>query len=141
MQRRVNESARGLKQQQTRFLQLTVRCQNEVKVFSYIAEYPILQIAQSDLHFTPWQTCSIKHRLSLSGSIQSRCKYCAGFIHKYPPLSTARYSFKQLSELERSRVKQLAQSFTRPHKGCLSEESEALVTVILSLAQPNYSKQ
>ena len=31
------------------------------KVSSYTAQYPVLCTDQSALHFTPWQTCSIKH--------------------------------------------------------------------------------
>ena len=38
------------------------------------------------------------------------------FIYKYPPMSIARYSFIQLSELEQCRVKELAQGFTRQHR-------------------------
>ena len=34
------------------------------------------------------------------------------FIHKYPPLAIARYSFIQLSELEQCRMKNLAHGFT-----------------------------
>ena len=37
------------------------------KVNSYIAQYPILRIAQSALLFTPWQTSYIKHYLSFPG--------------------------------------------------------------------------
>ena len=33
----------------------------------YIAQYPVHWIAQSALHFTPWQTCSFRHNLKVSG--------------------------------------------------------------------------
>ena len=33
-----------------------------------MAQYPILGTAQSVLHFTPWQTCSIKLHLGFSGT-------------------------------------------------------------------------
>ena len=53
-----------------------------------------------------------------------------GCSYTYPPLSTARYSFIQLSELEQCRVKKLAQSFNTvaqdSNPGSLSQESEAL---------------
>ncbi|KAK2161145.1 hypothetical protein NP493_1599g00001 [Ridgeia piscesae] len=69
-------------------------------VSSYIAQYPILRIAQSALHFTSladlftqtpsqllWEASS--HMLQL---MREGCSYI------YPPLSIARYSFIQLSE-------------------------------------------
>ena len=37
------------------------------------------------------------------------------FVHKYPPLPIARYSIIELSELEKCRVKELAQGLTRQH--------------------------
>ena len=62
----------------------------------------------------PWQTSSIEHHLNCSGNqsaiLQLMCKGCS---YKYPPLSIARYSFMQLSELEQCRVNKLAQGFTR----------------------------
>ena len=51
-------------------------------------------------------------------------------VHKYSPLSIARYSFIQLSELEQCRVKKLARGFNTAaqdsNPGSLSRESEAL---------------
>ena len=38
----------------------------EVKISSYIAQYPVIMIVQSTLHVTPRQTCSIEHRLGFS---------------------------------------------------------------------------
>ena len=83
------------------------------KVSSYIAQYPILRIAQSALHIisladlfnqTPsqllWEASS--HTLQL---MRKGCSYT------YPPLSIARYSFIQLNGLEQCRVKKLAQGF------------------------------
>ena len=80
---------------------------------SYIAQYPVLRTAQSALHFTSltdlftqtpsrllWEASS--HMLQL---MREGCSYT------YPPLSIARYSFIQLSELEQCRVKKLAQGF------------------------------
>ena len=83
----------------------------KVKVSSYIAQYLILRIAQSALHFTSltdlftqtpsqllWEASS--HMLQL---MHEDCSYT------YPPLSIARYSFTQMNELEQRRVKKLAQ--------------------------------
>ena len=53
-----------------------------------------------------------------------------GCSYTYPPLSIARYSFIQLSELEQCRVKKLAQGFNTAAQdlkpGSHSRESEAL---------------
>ena len=38
----------------------------KVKVWFYIALYPVRWTAQSALHFLPWQTCSIQHQLGFS---------------------------------------------------------------------------
>ena len=55
---------------------------------------------------------------------------CEGFSYVYPPLSIARYSFIQLSELEQYRVHKHAQYFSTAVKdsnmGSLTRESEAL---------------
>ena len=53
-----------------------------------------------------------------------------GSSYTYPPLSLARYSFIQLSELEQCRVNKLAQGFNTAaqdsNPGSRSRESEAL---------------
>ena len=53
-----------------------------------------------------------------------------GCSYTYPPLSVARYSFMQLSELEQCRVKKLAQGFNTTaqdsNPGSRSREFEAL---------------
>ena len=36
----------------------TVNSVKKVKLYFYIAQYPVRWTAQSALHFTPWQTCS-----------------------------------------------------------------------------------
>ena len=84
-----------------------------LKANSYTAQYPVLGTVQSALHSTPladlftqtpsqllWEASS--HMLQL---IREGCSYT------YPPLSIARYSFIQLSELEQCRVKKRAQGF------------------------------
>ena len=103
-----------------------------VKASSYIAQYPVLRTIQSTLHFTSltdlftqspsqllWEASS--HMLQL---LHEGCSYT------YPPLSIARYSFIQLSELEQCRVKKLAQGFNTAAQdsnlGSRSRESEAL---------------
>ena len=80
---------------------------------SYISQYPVIRTAQSAVQFTSlsdlftqtpsrllWEASS--HMLQL---MREGCSYT------YPPLSIARYSFIQLSELEQCRVKKLAQGF------------------------------
>ena len=103
-----------------------------VKVSSYIAQYPFIRTAQSALHFTSladlfnktpsqllWEASS--HVLKLMSEV---CSYT------YPPLSIARHSFIQLSELEQCRVETFAQRFNTAaqdsNPGSLSRESEAL---------------
>ena len=53
-----------------------------------------------------------------------------GYSYTYPPLSIARYSFIQLSELEQCRVKKIAQGFNTAaqcsNQCSRSRESEAL---------------
>ena len=60
-----------------------------------------------------------------------------GCSYTYPPLSIARYSFIQLSELEPCRVKTLAQGFNTAaqdlNPGSLSRESEALPLSLCAL--------
>ena len=102
------------------------------KVCSYITRDPILKIVQSTLHFTSltdlfnqtpsrllWEASS--HMLQL---MREGCSYT------YPPLSIARYSFIQLSDLEQCRVTKLAQGVnTAIHDsnlGSLSRELKAL---------------
>ena len=85
---------------------------NTSKASSYIAQYPVLGTVQSVLQFTSltdlftqtpsrvlWEASS--HMLQL---MREGCSYT------YPPLSIARYSFIQLSELEQCRVKILLTS-------------------------------
>ena len=104
----------------------------KAKASSYVAQYPVLRTIQSALHFTSltdlftqtpsrllWEASS--HMLQL---MREGCSYT------YPPLSIARYSFIQLSQLEQCRVKKLAQGFNTTAQdsnlGSRSRESEAL---------------
>ena len=109
------------------------------KISSYIgfAQYPILRIARSALHFTcladlynltPSQLISE----ASSNMLQLMCKDCS---YTYPPLCIARHSFIQQSELEQCRMKKYAQGFNTAaqdsNPGPLSQEhrgreSEAL---------------
>ena len=99
---------------------------------SYIAQYPVLRTVQSALCFTSltdlftqtpsrllWEASS--HMLQL---MREGCSYT------YPPLSIARYSFIQLSELEQCRVKKHAQGLNTAAQdsnlGSRSRESKAL---------------
>ena len=104
----------------------------KVKVGSYIAQYPILRIAQSALHITSLahlynQTPSQLLWEASSRMLQLMCEGCS---YTYPPLSIARYSFRQLSELEQCRVKKRAQGFNTAaqdlNPGSLSRKSDSL---------------
>ena len=67
------------------------RCwQRAAGVISYIAKYPILRTAQIAVHFTPWQTCPIKHRLNFSG--------------KHPANQCAKTVRTQISTIEYSQI-------------------------------------
>ena len=55
----------------------------------YIAQYPV-----------PWQTCSFQHKLDFSGEHSSHAAImCEDYSLTFPPPSTVRYSFIQLSKL------------------------------------------
>ena len=102
------------------------------KASSYIAQYPVPRTVQSALHFTSLadlftQTPSQLLWEASRHMLQLLCERCS---YTYPPLSIARYSFIQLSELEQCRVEKLARGFnTAAHgsnPGSRSRESEAL---------------
>jgi len=104
----------------------------KVKASSYIAQYPVLSTVQSALHFTSLtdlftQTPSRLIWEASSHMLQLMHKGC---LYTCPPLSTARYSFIQLSKLEQCRMKKLAQGFNTAaqdwNPGFRSRESEAL---------------
>ena len=102
------------------------------KASSYIAQYPVLRTIQSVLHFTSLtdlftQTPSRLLWESSSHMLHLMRESCS---HTYLPLSIARYSFIQLSELEQCRVKKLSQGFNTVaqdwNPGSRSRESETL---------------
>ena len=85
----------------------------KVKASSDIAQYPVLRTTQHALHFTSLtdlftQTPS---RLLWEASSHMLQLMHEGCSNTYPPLSIARYSFIQLSELKECRVNKLAQGF------------------------------
>ena len=91
----------------------------KVKASSYKARYPVLRTVQSPLHFTSLtdlftQTPSRLLWKASSNMLQLMREDCS---YTYPPLSIARYSFIQLSELEQCRVKKLAQGFNTTAQG------------------------
>ena len=62
----------------------------------YMAQYPVRWTAQSTSHFfLPRHTCSFRHQLGFSGKHSKSLTF--------PPLSIARYSFKQLGRQWRER--------------------------------------
>ena len=90
----------------------------DVKVSSYIAQYPVLRTVQSALHFASLtdlfnQTLS---QLLLEASSHMLPLMHEGSLYTYPPLPIARYSLTQLSELEHCRMKKLPQSFNTAHR-------------------------
>ena len=82
-----------------------------VKCF-YIAQYPVRWTAQNALHFAPpWKTRSFLHQLGFSGKHPSHTAITLE-DHSiiFPPLSIARYSFIQLSQLGRHGENENAQT-------------------------------
>ena len=102
------------------------------KASSYIAQYPVLRTVQSALHFTSLAHLFTQTPSRLLGEASSHMLKLMreGCSYTYPPLSIARYSFIQLSELEQCRVNKIAQSFNtagqNSNPGSCSRESEVL---------------
>ena len=86
----------------------------KVKVSSYIAQYPIL----SAFHFTSLADLFNQTPSQLLGEPSSHMLQLMreGCSYTYPPLSIARCSFIQLSELEQCRVKNLPKGLTPQHR-------------------------
>ena len=79
-----------------------------VKVSSYIAQYPILRIAQGALHSLQSVAAMVNQIPSgLLWEAQSHAAINARrlFVYKHSPMSIVRYSVIQLSELEQCRMK------------------------------------
>ena len=90
----------------------------KVKVWFYIALYPVRWTAQSALHFPPLADLFIPTPFSASlGSILAMQQLGNDYSLTYPPLSIARYSFIQLSRLRRREVKENAQTSKRYQRG------------------------
>ena len=86
----------------------------KVKVWFYIALYPVRWTAQSALHFPPLADLFIPTPFSASlGSILAMQQLRNDYSLTFPPLSIARYSFIQLSRLRRREVKENAQTSKR----------------------------
>ena len=100
--------------------------------FRRFETYRAVRTAQSTLHFTSLTDLfnQIPSQLLWEASSHMVQLMHEGCSYTYPPLSIARYSFIQLSELEQCRVKKLAQGFNTAaedsNPGPLSQESEAL---------------
>ena len=86
---------------------------NRQKASSYIAQYPVLRTVQSALHFTSLTDLFTQTPSRLLSEASSHMLHLMreGCSYTHPPLSIARYSFIQLSELKQCRVKTLAQGF------------------------------
>ena len=73
---------------------------NLLKIWFYIALYPVRWTAQSALHFPPLADLFIPTPFSASlGSILAMQQLRNDYSLTFPPLSIARYSFIQLSRL------------------------------------------
>ena len=105
---------------------------NTVKSSTYIAQYQVLRTVQSALHFTSLTDLFIQtpSRLLWEASSHMLQLMRKGCSYTYPPLSTARYSFIELSEQEQCRVKTLVQSVNTAapdsNSGSRSREYEVL---------------
>ena len=90
----------------------------QVKVWFYIARYPVHWTAQRALHFPPPADLFIPTAFSASlGSILAMQQLRNDYSLTFPPLSIARYSFIQLSRLRRREVKENAQTSKRYQRG------------------------
>ena len=86
----------------------------KVKVWFYIALYPVRWTAQIALHFPPLADLFIPTPFSASlGSILAMQQLRNDYSLTFPPLSIAKYSFIQLSRLRRREVKENAQTSKR----------------------------
>ena len=86
----------------------------KVKVWFYIALYPVRWTAQSALHFPPLADLFIPAPFTASlGSILAMHQLRNDYSITFPPLSIARHSFIQLSRLRRLEVKENAQTSKR----------------------------
>ena len=90
----------------------------KVKVWFYIALYPVRWTAQSALHSPPLADLFIPTPFSASlGSILAMQQLRNDYSLTFPPLSIARYSFIQLSRLRRREMKENAQTSKRCQRG------------------------
>ena len=100
----------------------------KVKVWFYIALYPVRWTAQSALHSPPLADLFIPTPFSASlGSILAMQQLRNDYSLTFPPLSIARYSFIQLSRLRRREMKENAQTSKRYQRGFEPELSRLRV--------------
>ena len=101
-------------QKHQQLIEKTLLISKKVKVWFYIALYPVRWTAQSALHFPPLADLFIPTPFSASlGSILAMQQLRNDYSLTFPPLSIARYSFIQLSRLRRREVKENAQTSKR----------------------------
>ena len=97
-----------------RHLHSRLKTRVKVKVWFYIALFPVRWTAQSALHLPPLADLFIPTPFSASlGSILAMQQLRNDYSLTFPPLSIARYSFIQLSRLRRREVKENAQTSKR----------------------------
>ena len=100
------------------------------KTVEVSVSYRASSIAQSILHFTLWQICSIENHRSFSGK-HSTTRQLISEDHSYTNIHHYQYSYIQLSKLEQCEVKQTCSSFhTTAHDsdpGVLTRKSDTLL--------------
>ena len=89
-----------------------------LKVWFYIAQYPVRWTDQSALHFSsPGRPVRSDTNSASLGSILAMQQLRNDYSLAYPPLSIARYSFIQLSRLRRREEKENAQTSKQYQRG------------------------
>ena len=89
-----------------------------LKVWFYIAPYPIRWTAQSALHFSsPGRPVHSNTNSASHGSILAMQQLRNDYSLTFPSLSIARYSFIQLSRLRRREEKENEQTSKRQQRG------------------------
>ena len=95
----------------------SLMCLKRVKMVCFTTQYPILRIAQNALHFTSLADLFNRtpSQLLWEASIHRLQLMPEGCSQTYPPLSIARNSFIQLTELEQRRVKNFPKVLSPQH--------------------------
>ena len=80
-------------------------CSKKVKARSYLTRYPVLGCSK----LNPWQICSFQHHIDFSWKYSAKLQLLReDYPFAYPPMSVAKYSCIQLSELWQCGVNEFA---------------------------------